>query len=86
MDSYVLYLIGQSFIIIGAMLVAYLKIRIAIAELKVYVGFVKEITTGLQNDHKGLTKKVDGISRHVERLEAMHMNCPYVKGETPKAS
>lgn len=66
----VAFFVGQSVVILGAIVTAYVKTQVALAELRVHMANVHETTQYLKEDHKGLLKKVDGISRHVERLDA----------------
>ena len=65
-----IFFIGQSIILLTAMVTAYVKIQVAIATLQTDVGHIHTVTDGLKVDHTTLRDKVDGISRHVERLDA----------------
>jgi hypothetical protein len=85
-NGFVLYLIGQSVIIIGAILTAYIRTRVSIAELKRDTTHIQATATLLREDHKELSRKVDGISSHVTTLEALHKQCPYVKDTPTKDS
>lgn len=62
MNETALFLIAQSVIIIGAIVTAYVRLSVAIAVLQ-------HNTQDLKADHGQLSKKVDGISRAVARLE-----------------
>jgi len=57
-----MFLIAQSVVIVGAILIAYIRTAVAIAVLK-------SNTADLKKDHATLVGKVDGISRAVARLE-----------------
>jgi len=57
-----MFLIAQSVVIVGAILLAYIRTAVAIAVLK-------SDTKQLKADHGTLVGKVDGISRAVARLE-----------------
>jgi hypothetical protein len=57
-----MFLIAQSVVIVGAILLAYIRTAVAIAVLK-------SDTKQLKADHSTLVEKVDGISRAVGRLE-----------------
>lgn len=57
-----MFLIAQSVIIVGAIVLAYIRTAVAIAVLKTD-------TKQLKGDHATLVSKVDGISRAVGRLE-----------------
>ncbi len=63
------YLIGQSVVIIGAMVYAYVKMQISIAHLQSDVGHLGDVGELRAEAQKDLTDKVDGISRSVARLE-----------------
>ena len=65
-----LFFIVQSAIIVGAMLTAYIKLRVGLTEVRKDIGFVRENTTGLSDDHAKLLEQVQGISRIVAALEA----------------
>ena len=65
-----LYFIGQSVILLIAMVTAYVKLQIAIATLQNDVVHIYDRTDQQHDDHASLRDKVDGISRHVERLDA----------------
>ncbi len=64
-----IFLIVQSLIILGALAMAYVKVKVSIAHLQSDVVHLGDITEARGEDHKALTEKVDGISRTVARLE-----------------
>lgn len=70
MSDVTMFFIAQSLIIIGAIVTGYVRTHVAIARLDEKTSAVREHTRGLKSDHKYLATKVDGISRHVARLEA----------------
>lgn len=65
----VIFLIGQSIVIVGAIIAAYVRTRVSIAKLEVGLDNVQEHTKTLKSDHAELYRKVDGISRNLARLE-----------------
>jgi len=71
-QSMVLFLLGQSIVIVGAVVVSYVRTCVSIAKLQVQGDYCE---SGLDE----IKTKVDGISRHVAALEAMHVVCPYVR-------
>jgi len=79
MNDLLIFFIAQSVIIIGAMLTAYVKIRIAIATLQTDVKHITRNTDQLKADHVTLSNKVSGISRHVAKIES---GCKFMKDST----
>jgi len=65
----VIFFLGQSVIILGAIVATYVKIKTSITTLDVEVKNVKCNTSGLRADHVKLSEKVDGVSRHVAKLD-----------------
>jgi len=63
------FFVAQSVIIIGAMLTAYIKLRVALAKCEIGVQHVEATTTRIEANHKDLSEKVDGISHHVSAIE-----------------
>lgn len=61
-ESFVIFLIAQSLIIVGAVVATYIRITIGLAVLR-------SNTESLEAGHARLSTKVDGISRAVGRLE-----------------
>jgi len=57
----VVFLIGQSVVIVLAIVAAYVGTKVQIAKLEVKV-------STLQKDHTGLKLKLDGVSRHLSEL------------------
>lgn len=76
-----LWLVGQSFIIVGAVVVAHVATKVSIAHLQQQGKDTTERLKELKQDHKLLSSKVDGISRHVAKMEVVHDNCPYVSSK-----
>ena len=68
MNDIMIFLVAQSFIIVGAIGTAYVRLRVSIAELQIQMTYVEGLVDDLKGDHRKLSGKVDGISRHVERL------------------
>jgi len=64
----IVYLIGQSVVIVLAIVAAYVGTKVQIAKLEVKV-------STLQKDHSSLKIKLDGVSRHLAELTG------YVKGK-----
>lgn len=69
MNDTVLFFISQSVIIVGAILLAYIRTHVAIARLQEQTGTIRDNTRGLKEDHYVLAEKVDGISRAVAELK-----------------
>ncbi len=64
------FIIAQSIIILGALIIAYVRIQVELAKLHVSVQYIHKCTGHLKDSHDKLRDKVNGISRHVERLDA----------------
>jgi len=62
------YLIGQSIVIVLAIVAAYVGTKVQIAKLEVKVSL-------LQTDHSSLKVKLDGVSRNLAEITG------YVKGK-----
>jgi len=62
MSDVVLFFLGQSLIIVGAILVSYIRIQVAIGRLQM-------VTTDLKKSHTRMSGQVGGISRGLARLE-----------------
>jgi len=73
MPELVIFFLGQSVIILGAIVATYVKVRTSIAGLDVEVKNVRCNTVALRQDHKDLATKVDGVSRHVAKLDGRCM-------------
>lgn len=65
MSEFGIWVIGQGVILMGALFMGYLRIQVSIARLD-------ERGIALKEDYDTLTKKVDGISRHVAKLTPIH--------------
>ena len=80
----VIFFLGQSVVILGAIVATYVKIKTSITTLEVEVKNVKCNTHGLRSDHVKLSEKVDGVSRHVAKLDgrclAVHRNLKLEEG------
>jgi len=57
----ILFIIGETILVVGAIIVAWVKTREQIAALSVHV-------SELKSDHGDLRTRVDGISRHLGEL------------------
>ncbi len=66
-----IFLVLQSLVILGALAMAYVKVKVSIAHLQRDVVHLGEIAEHRGENHKTLTEKVDGISRTVARLEGI---------------
>jgi hypothetical protein len=81
----VVFLLGQSAIILGALVATYVRIRVTMAELKKDVKAVHDTAVGLGCNHSKLSGQVSGISRGLARLEG-HVNAvrpiPPIKDES----
>jgi sensor domain CHASE-containing protein len=57
----VLFIIGETILVVGSVLIAWVKTKSQIAVLEALVA-------GLKADHVKLEKQIDGISRHLSEL------------------
>lgn len=68
----VLFLVTQSIVIVGAVIVAYVKIHVTITEIRIAMNLnIKHINDrldGLKLDHGDLTKKVDQINAALHEM------------------
>ncbi len=64
-----LFLVGQSAVIVGAVATSYVRTRIALAKLEVRGENVEYRIIDLKTEHALLSKKVDGVSRAVSRIQ-----------------
>lgn len=70
MDEFtLLWLFGQSAVIIGAVVAAHVATKVQIAKLQANSENTLARLKDLHLDHRALSGKVDGLSRHVARLE-----------------
>lgn len=74
-------LLLQTVVIVGAIVSAFVKTKTrnvatdaAIKAVNVRCSHIEKNTEDLKEDHNGLSKKVDGISRHVSRIEGQLLN------------
>lgn len=72
-EPMVLFLIGQSIVIIGSVLLAYLRTQVLVAEVKAQLVALHAVVATLKADHGGLQETVAGISRHVAMIEGMEL-------------
>jgi len=80
-QSLLLWFFGQSAVIIGAVVVTHVATKVQIAKVEALSAGNLDRLKDLKLDHKTLAGKVDGIGRHVARMEAVHDRCPYVTGQ-----
>lgn len=83
-ENVILFLIGQSVVIVGSIVVAYVKTAVAIAELKIHTQATQIQTQGLSKDHGNLARQVNGISRSLARLEGAAHLTPVVPDTAQK--
>ena len=76
-----LAIIGQTFIIVGSVLAAYLRQLNRIARLEGKVDHLDNVETARGHDLERLQNQVNGISRAVARLEGAHSTCPWIAGQ-----
>lgn len=72
-EPMLIFMIGQSIIIIGAVGLAYIRTQILIAQLKVEIGAIGIAMQSIKEDQKSVEVKVEGISRHVALIEGMEL-------------
>ena len=65
-----LFFVGQSIVIVGAIIVAFVRTQVALAKLEIRCSHIESNTEELKGDHSALRDQVGGISRHVAALEA----------------
>ena len=70
--EWIIFLLGQSLIIVGAVAVSYIRTQIAIAKLQMQGNGLVQSLTELKGDHRTLSGKVDGISRGLARIQGEH--------------
>ena len=73
-QTMVMFLVGQSGVIIAAVAVSYVRVQVAIAKIQVHAVDIESRLADLKIDHKSLARKVDGISRSVAKVEATAEN------------
>ena len=81
----VMFLIGQSIVIVGAVIISHVSTKVAIAKIETRGVDIEGRLRELKADHRILANKVDGISRSVVKIDTAHMQCPYVSGKKAKA-
>lgn len=79
-QNILLWFFADTVVIIGAVVASHVATKVAIAKLQANGMNTLGRLEDLKLDHKVLSSKVDGISRHVSRTEAVHDRCPYVSG------
>lgn len=67
-----IFFLGQSVIIIGAVVAAYVGTKVQLARLEVQV-------KALQDGHAGRERKIEGMSRHLSELTGEVRSCPALK-------
>lgn len=77
-------IVGQTIVIVGAVLAAYLRQDRRVGRLEGKVDHLETIETARGHDLDRLEEQVAGISRAVARLEGAHSTCPYITGEIKK--
>ncbi len=77
----VVFLLGQSIVIVGAVVVSYVRTCVSIAKLQVQGEYCISGLDDMKTESGTLKDKVDGISRHVAAIEATHHACPYITGK-----
>jgi len=65
-----LFFLGQSIVLLGAGVAAFVKLKVAVAKCEMAVKHVDGNTTRIEKSHTKLSDKVDGISKHVTQIEA----------------
>lgn len=76
----IFFLVAQSVVIVGAVLVSYINTKIAIAKLQVESEHVAITMDSFHKSHENLAGKVDGISRQVSRMEGSNHPTPSARG------
>ena len=70
-STVLIFLAGQLIVILLGLFGSHSKLTEKIAELRGMVMQLQLSTGSMQNDHKALAEKVDGVSRHVSHIEGM---------------
>lgn len=68
-QNWILFLLGQSVIIIGAIVAGHIRVQVAMARISAELDGIRNSTQDLKRDHIHLTGQVGGISRGLARLE-----------------
>lgn len=71
-------LIGQTIIIITAIVAAFIKTERRITRVETQIEHLESIENAANKDREALDLRVQGISRAVARLEGVHQLCPYM--------
>jgi hypothetical protein len=69
MNEYIPWIIGQTIIIVLAILGAFVRSRERLTQVETSLRHIEVNTDRLKDDHNNLADKVDGISRHVAIIE-----------------
>ena len=69
MTESMLWILGQTIVLAILIGGAFMRTRERITKLETTCEHIQANTESLKQDHRDLVDKVDGISRHVERLE-----------------
>ena len=78
----VIFLVTQLLVFIGVVFAAYTKTCVALRGLTAGVESCDANVQRIHSDYENLTAKVDGMSRHVAGVEAVHKLCPYLNNST----
>lgn len=78
-----LALIGQTIVIVGAVMGAYIRQDRRLTVLEQKVDHLDTIEVERGQDLHELERTVAGISRAVARLEGAHSTCPWIAGKPP---
>ena len=68
--STVAYFIGQSVVIVGAILVSYINVKVSIAKVEAELKFVHRGMAEMKTEGSKVVDQVSGLSRVVAGLEA----------------
>lgn len=69
MDESALWIIGQTLIIVLAILGAFVRSRERLAKVETSLHHIEVNTERLKDDHNDLARKVDGVSRALAKIE-----------------
>ena len=74
----IVFLVAQLVAFIGAVFVAYMKTCVAIEGLKAGVESCDQNIQRIHMDNSNTNKKIEGMSRNLAGVEAVHKLCPYL--------
>lgn len=75
-------LIGQTVIIITAIVAAFVKTERRITRVETKIEHLEHIEQIANAERELLDQRIQGISRAVARLEGVHQYCPYIAPNT----